>query len=67
MKKNRVKEKITFLMYKVEIKFREDKIEPESAKLLCEQIDRIFEKEDLKCSGSCLERRIYSDKGRKDD
>lgn len=54
-------------MYKVEIKFDTRNLTPSDVDKMCEQTDQIFAKEDLNCSDRELGRRVYLDRGRKQD
>lgn len=55
------------VMYKVEIKFDSDNLTPDDMDRICEQTDRIFEREDLDCANREPGRRVYLDRGRKQD
>ncbi len=54
-------------MYKVELKFDSNCLDVETLEELCSQTDEIFEQEDLNCADRQYGKRIYLDKGRKED
>lgn len=54
-------------MYRVELKFDSDNLTPSDMDRICEQIDQIFEREDLSCANREPGRRVYLDRGRQQD
>ena len=54
-------------MYKVELSFDTNLLDVTHVESLCMQTDEIFEKEDLSCADRQPGKRIYQDKGRKQD
>lgn len=54
-------------MYKVEIKFDSHSLTPDDMDRICEQTDQIFEEEDLACADRGPGKRVYLDRGRKQD
>lgn len=54
-------------MYKLELSFDTDKLDADTVNEMCEKTDKIFEFEDLNCVDRQPGRRIYLDKGRKQD
>ena len=54
-------------MYKVEIKFDTRNLMPADVDRICEETDRIFEREDLSCVNRQPGMRVYLDCGRKQD
>lgn len=54
-------------MYKVELSFDTSMLDEVSVEKLCAQTDEIFEQEDLNCADRQYGKRIYQDKGRKQD
>lgn len=54
-------------MYKVELSFDTSRLNAETVEQLCTQTDRLFEQEDLSCAERQLGKRVYVDKGRKQD
>ena len=54
-------------MYKLEVKFDTKNLTPGDVDKICQQTDRIFEKEDLNCSEKQPGQRVYLDRGRKHD
>ena len=55
------------VMYKVEIKFDTRNLTPGDMDKICEETDQIFEKEDLNCADRQPGRRVYLDRGRRQD
>lgn len=54
-------------MYKVELSFDTNTLDEASVEKLCMQADEIFEQEDLKCAARQPGKRVYLDRGRKQD
>lgn len=54
-------------MYKVEIKFDSRLLAEEDMDKICEQTDQIFAREDLDCTKCGGGKRVYLDRGRKQD
>ena len=54
-------------MYKVELSFDTSRLNAETVEQLCTQTDRLFEQGDLSCAERQLGKRVYVDKGRKQD
>lgn len=54
-------------MYKVEITFDTNELAQDEVEKMCEQTDRIFEREDLNCAVREPGKRVYLDCGRKED
>ena len=54
-------------MYKVELSFDTSRLNAETVEQLCTQTDRLFEQEDLSFAERQLGKRVYVDKGRKQD
>lgn len=54
-------------MYKLELSFDTNALDTDSLEKMCEQTDKIFEQEDLTCTKRQPGRRIYLDRGRKQD
>ncbi|MCU6763000.1 Uncharacterised protein [uncultured Roseburia sp.] len=54
-------------MYKVEIKFDTRNLTKSDIDRICEETDQIFENEDLSCADRQPGKRIYLDRGRKQD
>lgn len=54
-------------MYKVEIKFDIHNLTMDDMDRICEQTDRIFEREDLNCADKKPGIRVYLDRGREQD
>lgn len=54
-------------MFKVELSFDMERLDVGTVEKMCARTDEIFEREDLKCADRKPGRRIYLDKGRKQD
>jgi hypothetical protein len=54
-------------MYKLELSFDTSALDTDSLEKMCEQTDEIFAQEDLTCENRQPGRRIYLDRGRKQD
>ena len=54
-------------MFKVEIEFDSSNLTTGEMEKLCEQVDQIFENEDLDCVDRQLGSRVYLGRGRKQD
>lgn len=54
-------------MYKVELSFDTDILNQASVEKMCAETDAIFEQEDLACTDRQPGRRVYHDRGRKQD
>ena len=55
------------VMYKLELKFDSSGLNPKDIEQICRETDQIFEKEDLNCADRHLGKRVYLDRGRKED
>lgn len=55
------------MRYKAEIKFNTSVIAPDMLEEVCAKLDEIFLQEDLTCCDKAPGRRVYRDKGRKQD
>jgi hypothetical protein len=55
------------VMYKIELTFDSSSLTPEDMEQICRETDLIFEKEDLDCADRQPGKRIYLDRGRKED
>ena len=54
-------------MYKVELSVEASQLSRDEVDGLCKQADQIFDKEDLKCIARQYGKRVYVDRGRKQD
>lgn len=55
------------VMYKIELTFDSSSLTPGDMEQICRETDLIFEKEDLDCADRQPGKRIYLDRGRKQD
>ncbi len=60
-------ERIRLSVYKVELSFDTSRLNEETVEQLCRQTDKLFEQEDLSCAERLHGKRVYVDKGRKQD
>lgn len=55
------------MMYKVEFEFNTSSLDADALEKVCAKTDEIFAQEDLACCDKVPGRRVYQDKGRKQD
>lgn len=55
------------MMYKVEFEFNTSSLDADALEKVCAKTDEIFAQEDLACCDKAPGRRVYQDKGRKQD